>query len=316
MLQSAKMFWPSDTFLEFRCIGSAFSQQYCLKFWFTFINFVMTYARKQMWHVCEHWALCICRWLQWPGSIVCIQRAVYCSSCDKQRFTSFRNTVILSSSQRSPAIPQRFSATSCTNVRWNSSLNTFAIQSQNVLTQSHMASLQQCRISFLDMAPELRLLHTSPVGRREPESKVEETLEALKDSVKKSAAAEPSDEAVATEAKTPPKVTEVESPPPVAEVVITPEKKKTLWVRFKAEMVHYYHGFRLLFIDTRVAVRLIWQVLNGRTLMRRERKQVSFVYRANRKHIKQFGDITVFRFRSNAGEILLFQNVADIIEWY
>ena len=126
------------------------------------------------------------------------------------------------------------------------------------------------------MVPVLRLLHTTPRGQREPESKVEETLEALKDSVKKTTAVEPAD-ATVTEAKVTPKVTKVEDlpHPSVSEIVITPEKKKSLWVRFKAEMVHYYHGFRLLFIDIRVAVRLIWQVLNGRSLVRRERKQVS-----------------------------------------
>lgn len=133
--------------------------------------------------------------------------------------------------------------------------------------------------------PMLRLLHTTPVGQREPESKAEETLEALKDSVKKTATAEPSDSTV-TEAKTPPKVAEVEDlHPPTSDVVLTPEKKKSLSARIKAlparikaEIVHYYHGFRLLFIDIRVAVRLIWQVLNGRSLVRRERQQVSFMY--------------------------------------
>lgn len=108
---------------------------------------------------------------------------------------------------------------------------------------------------------------------------MEETLEALKDSVKKAATTEPGD-TVVTEAKMPPKVTQVEdlhSPAAVPDVMPV-EKKKTLWARFKAEMVHYYHGFRLLFIDIRVAVRLIWHVLNGQPLMRRERKQVSLMF--------------------------------------
>lgn len=125
--------------------------------------------------------------------------------------------------------------------------------------------------------PVLRLLHTTPRGQRDPESKVEETLEALKDSVKKTTAAEPTD-TVVTEAKIAPEVTKVEDLPlhSVSDVAVMPEKKKSLWARFKAELVHYYHGFRLLFIDIRVAVRLIWQVLNGRSLIRRERQQVSF----------------------------------------
>ena len=151
-------------------------------------------------------------------------------------------------------------------------MNTRDVHNQNILRCSYVDNFQQCRNSFPNAVPMLRLLHTTAVGQREPESKVEETLEALKDSVKKTSAADVS-EKVAAETAVPPKVAPIEDfPPPVA---ITPEKKKSLWVRFKAEMVHYYHGFRLLFIDIRVAVRLIWQVLNGRTLVRRERQQVS-----------------------------------------
>jgi len=113
------------------------------------------------------------------------------------------------------------------------------------------------------------------VGRREPESKAEETLEALKDTVKKTVSAEAVDKGV-IEDEISPQV--IEDQHPATDVVITPEKKKSLWARFKAEIVHYYHGFRLLFIDIRVAVRLIWQVLNGRSLVRRERKQVCVMY--------------------------------------
>ncbi|ESO00379.1 hypothetical protein HELRODRAFT_130236, partial [Helobdella robusta] len=50
--------------------------------------------------------------------------------------------------------------------------------------------------------------------------------------------------------------------------------KPPLTTRIINELKHYYHGFRLLFIDVRVAIRLIWSVLNGKTLMRRERKQL------------------------------------------
>ena len=222
--------------------------------------------------------MCFCRWLQRPSYVAYMQRAVHCSACDKERLSSFSNTVVLSSSQESPAIPKRFSACSFTNVRWHSFSNACAAQSQNILLCSSIDNFRQRRNSFPNTVPMLRLLHTSPIGQREPESKVEETLEALKDSVKKTGVAEPSD-AVVTEARVPPKVTEVKDfTSPVSDVVTAPGKKKSLWARFKAEMVHYYHGFRLLFIDTRVAVRLIWQVLNGRTLIRRERKQVSFIY--------------------------------------
>lgn len=40
------------------------------------------------------------------------------------------------------------------------------------------------------------------------------------------------------------------------------------------EVKHYYHGFRLLWIDTTITARMLWMVLNGHALSRRERRQV------------------------------------------
>jgi hypothetical protein len=51
-------------------------------------------------------------------------------------------------------------------------------------------------------------------------------------------------------------------------------KRKSLWQRIVHEIKHYYNGFKLLFIETKIAFRLLRQVLNGYTLTRRERKQV------------------------------------------
>lgn len=45
---------------------------------------------------------------------------------------------------------------------------------------------------------------------------------------------------------------------------------KSLAQRIWEECVHYYHGFRLLFIDFVVCSKLLWRVLNGKTLTRRE----------------------------------------------
>ncbi|XP_056631899.1 mitochondrial proton/calcium exchanger protein [Diorhabda sublineata] len=47
-------------------------------------------------------------------------------------------------------------------------------------------------------------------------------------------------------------------------------KKKPLSTRIWDEIVHYYHGFRLLFIDVKISSGLVWRVLNGKTLSRRE----------------------------------------------
>lgn len=52
--------------------------------------------------------------------------------------------------------------------------------------------------------------------------------------------------------------------------------RRTLRQRVIDEIKHYYHGFRLLWIDTTIAGRMFWRVLNGNALSRRERRQVSF----------------------------------------
>lgn len=53
-----------------------------------------------------------------------------------------------------------------------------------------------------------------------------------------------------------------------------PVPKRSLLKRIWDELVHYYHGFRLLFIDIRVSSRLVYRVLNGDELTRREHKQL------------------------------------------
>lgn len=55
-----------------------------------------------------------------------------------------------------------------------------------------------------------------------------------------------------------------------AEVVPKVAVKKSLRQRVVDELVHYYHGFRLLFIDMKISAGLLWRVLNGKTLSRRE----------------------------------------------
>lgn len=50
------------------------------------------------------------------------------------------------------------------------------------------------------------------------------------------------------------------------------EKKKSLKERFMDEMRHYYHGFRLLFIEVRISTSLLIKILKGDTLTRREHR--------------------------------------------
>ncbi|XP_051943006.1 mitochondrial proton/calcium exchanger protein isoform X2 [Hippocampus zosterae] len=95
---------------------------------------------------------------------------------------------------------------------------------------------------------DVRWLHASPARR--DDSKVEKSLRSLKDKMK-------------LEEGGP-----VYSPASDAEPV-----RRTLGQRVLDEIKHYYHGFRLLFVDTGIAGRMLWRVLNGHGLSRRERRQ-------------------------------------------
>ncbi|XP_068436876.1 mitochondrial proton/calcium exchanger protein isoform X2 [Clinocottus analis] len=97
--------------------------------------------------------------------------------------------------------------------------------------------------------PGVRWIHTS--RRRWDDSKVEKSLRSLKDKKKKLEEGGP-----------------VYSPTPDA---VTVRRSVRQWV--VDEVKHYYHGFRLLWIDTTIAGRMLWTVLNGHPLSRRERRQ-------------------------------------------
>lgn len=100
-----------------------------------------------------------------------------------------------------------------------------------------------------------RCWHSSPpLG---DDSVVEKSLKSLKDRNKKLEEGGP-----------------VYSPPPEATV------KKSLGQRVLDELRHYYHGFRLLWIDTKIAARMLWRVLHGHSLTRRERRQVTALGRS------------------------------------
>ena len=107
--------------------------------------------------------------------------------------------------------------------------------------------------------------HSSTLLYKE-ESKVEKSVKALKEKVEQLDKAEDGDEQPEQPAAAPP-----------AEPVAAVPAKKSLYQRFVAELKHYYHGFRLLFIDVRICKRLLWNVLNGKSLTRRERRQVRVI---------------------------------------
>lgn len=59
--------------------------------------------------------------------------------------------------------------------------------------------------------------------------------------------------------------------PPVQERAVI---KKSLYQRVVDELKHYYNGFRLLGIDINIAGRMVWWLLHGQVLTRRERRRV------------------------------------------
>ncbi|KAK0083402.1 hypothetical protein PV325_008827 [Microctonus aethiopoides] len=99
---------------------------------------------------------------------------------------------------------------------------------------------------------------TSSWNGPEPSSKVEETVKNIKEE---------------KEEKEKEKLT-VAVPSEVS--AQSPEKtlaaKRSLWQKVKAEMLHYYHGFRLLGLDMKISAKLLWRLAKGNELTRREHR--------------------------------------------
>ncbi|XP_029367040.1 LETM1 domain-containing protein LETM2, mitochondrial [Echeneis naucrates] len=63
----------------------------------------------------------------------------------------------------------------------------------------------------------------------------------------------------------------VPATPPIQERAVV---KKSLYVKIVDELKHYYNGFRLLGIDIKTAGRMVWRLLHGQVLTRRERRRL------------------------------------------
>ncbi|XP_034026580.1 LETM1 domain-containing protein LETM2, mitochondrial isoform X2 [Thalassophryne amazonica] len=61
------------------------------------------------------------------------------------------------------------------------------------------------------------------------------------------------------------------NPPPVQERAVV---KKSIYQRIVDELKHYYNGFRLLGIDIKISGRMVWRLLHGQLLTRRERRRL------------------------------------------
>lgn len=97
------------------------------------------------------------------------------------------------------------------------------------------------------------------------ESKVEKAVKALKEKVE-------SEKGTVEEKPAEPKIVLISTPAETAAPAVP--AKKTIGERVVAELKHYYHGFRLLFIDMKICIRLLYNVASGKSLTRRERRQL------------------------------------------
>lgn len=94
----------------------------------------------------------------------------------------------------------------------------------------------------------VRHFSLSSLRHEQSSSKVEETVKAIQEKEKEK------------------EMPKVETGSSVQKVVVKKSIQQKVW----DELVHYYHGFRLLFININVARKLLWKVLNGKSLTRRE----------------------------------------------
>ncbi|KAM8886787.1 LETM1 domain-containing protein LETM2, mitochondrial isoform 2-T2 [Spinachia spinachia] len=102
--------------------------------------------------------------------------------------------------------------------------------------------------------PLIRSLHSSGVWLQE--IKQEDTKTATQD---------------ASQSLSSPSATSTSAAAPVQERAVV---KKALHQKIVDELKHYYNGFRLLGIDIKIAGRMVWRLLHGQLLTRRERRRL------------------------------------------
>lgn len=117
-----------------------------------------------------------------------------------------------------------------------------------------------------------RSLHSSGVWLQEIKQEDPKTSAAAAQDAKKNPVATASQSqppSAPTPASTP--TTTTAAVPPVQERAVV---KKALHQRIVEELKHYYNGFRLLGIDIKIAGRMVWRLLHGQLLTRRERRRL------------------------------------------
>lgn len=113
----------------------------------------------------------------------------------------------------------------------------------------------------------VRCLSCCPILSEKASSKIEESVQHLKKEDKTGT----EDGQVPERIQIPSVAVQVKD---AAETSASVVVKKSVWVRIVDECKHYYSGFKLLFLDVRVSSKIVWKILNGQTLSRRESKQL------------------------------------------
>lgn len=147
----------------------------------------------------------------------------------------------------------------------NYNLNRFLSYSQNYQVPLYLELATSWKLSQLNT---VRYLSTNnALCNKQHSSKIEAAVESIKEKEKEKLKEEIKAQQTQLNEVTPTTVTSTQA----TDVVQVP-KKKPLMKRIWEELVHYYHGFRLLFIDISVCSKLLYQVLNGQSLTRREHR--------------------------------------------
>jgi len=142
-------------------------------------------------------------------------------------------------------------------------------------------SSTSCRLLHTSSMPgsnlSCRLLHTSSMAgaRTGSSSKIEDTVVRLKERAEQELAEQSQVEDLEK------KINLVMEQADLAVKVSVEKKKKeevavkkSLGERVMAELKHYYSGFKLLFLDVKISSKIIWKTVHGKTLSRRENRQL------------------------------------------
>lgn len=173
------------------------------------------------------------------------------SSCDKHVYSAFTN--------------EQYRICRPYNDDYLTSFFKFNVKCKNVNRQVPLL----CHSPLWDFETK-RKFHSTAI-LFEDSSKVEQTVKALKEAQK-----EKEEKTKLNNVTTVQEIVSAVKEKQLAKAEeITPAvPKRGIWKRVWDEIVHYYHGFRLLFIDVRVALRLLYKVANGESLSRREHRQL------------------------------------------